>query len=281
VSPAPNLFISVQLRTIHSTYIFCSFTHRDDAMHVMRQRIAAVAASAPAAAPPPPHPALQHPAASAAADSAPDGENPPLAGEPLPLAPRDRPSSPKSNDNPHVVAVFVCAYGKTAVTLGHWYLHPGRICFFSGVPRTFIEIPLASVRSIQKTNTAFIFRTAIEIHCAQGALFFGSFTSRHAAFMHVVQLLRGLHGDSLHVISDSNSCPTIASVPHPRTPKHHTSTFFPLIHTSTFFPLIVPFRSPSPTPIPPLPRPCPLCPPPGRLPQTPPPSRSKVRCLRA
>jgi hypothetical protein len=111
----------------------------------------------------------------------------------------------------------VCAYGKTAVTLGHWYLHPTRICFFSGVPRTFIEIPLVSVQSIQKTNTAFIFRTAIEIQCAQGTLFFGSFTSRHAAFMHVVDLLHSMHGDSLHVISDSNSSPTVAFVRH----SHH------------------------------------------------------------
>ena len=34
----------------------------------------------------------------------------------------DRPASLKSSDNPHVIAVFVCAYGKTAVTLGHWFL---------------------------------------------------------------------------------------------------------------------------------------------------------------
>lgn len=86
------------------------------------------------------------------------------------------------------------------------------------VPRTFIDIPLDSVQSIQKTNTAFIFRTAIEIKCAQGTLFFGSFTSRHAAFMHVVELLRSLHGAGLLVISDSNLSPTVASVRHPLLP---------------------------------------------------------------
>jgi uncharacterized protein (DUF2249 family) len=71
------------------------------------------------------------------------------------------------------------------------------------------------VQSIQKTNTAFIFRTAIEIKCAQGTLFFGSFTSRHAAFMHVLDLLRTLHGASLHIISDSDSSPIVASVRRP------------------------------------------------------------------
>lgn len=208
MAPAPNLFISMQLRSCHGTYIFCSFTQRDEAMHVMRLRIAAVCTSAPAHSTLPSTPTDVATTAPAGTDAVPAADTSLIAT----LAAHERPASLKSNENPHVIAVFVCAYGKTAVTLGHWYLHPTRICFFSGVPRTFIEIPLVTVQSIQKTNTAFIFRTAIEIQCAQGTLFFGSFTSRHAAFMHVVDLLRSMHGDSLHVISDSNSSPTVASV---------------------------------------------------------------------
>ena len=71
------------------------------------------------------------------------------------------------------------------------------------------------MQCIQKTNTAFIFRTAIEIKCSQGTLFFGSFTSRHAAFMRVIELLRRLHGQALHIISDGNLSPTVASVRYP------------------------------------------------------------------
>jgi hypothetical protein len=63
--------------------------------------------------PPPPPTAAAAAAAAAAAVAAADA---------TPATHADRPASLKSHENPHVIPVFVCAYGKTAVTLGHWYV---------------------------------------------------------------------------------------------------------------------------------------------------------------
>ncbi len=95
------------LRSSQGSYIFCSFTQRDDALIVLRQHMAA---AHPAHHPP----AHDPPSASAAGDAA--------AAPEATTANADRPASLNSDENPHVIAVFVCAYGKTAVTLGHWYV---------------------------------------------------------------------------------------------------------------------------------------------------------------